>query len=44
MFCFHNYRNKPFSSKPVLRCGAAPFAFIFVVLRSLAAPLALFPP
>ena len=21
--CFHNYNNKPFSGKPILRCGTA---------------------
>ena len=41
--CFHNYRNKPFSGKPFLQFGAAPFVSIFVVLSSLAALFALFP-
>ena len=31
---FHNYRNKLFNGKPILRCGAAPFLFIFVILMS----------
>ena len=41
--CFHNYRIKLFDSKPILRFGTALFAFILVVLSSLAALLALFP-
>ena len=41
MVVFYNYRNKLFS-KPILRVGAAPFLFVFVVLSSLAAPFALF--
>ena len=32
-----------FRGKTILRCGAAPFLFIFVVFSSLAALLVLFP-
>ena len=35
--CFYNYKNKSFSGKPILRCGGAPFLFIFVMLNLLAA-------
>ena len=31
--CFHNYRIKLFSGKPILGFRAAPFPFIFVVLK-----------
>ena len=32
--CFHNYRNKLFNGKPILRFGAALFVFIFALLSS----------
>ena len=39
----HNYKNKPFNSKPILRFGAVSYLFIFMALGSLAALFALFP-
>ena len=41
--CFYKYRNKPFGGKHILRCGAAPFLFIFVMLNSLAELFVLLP-
>ena len=32
--CFHNYINKLFNGKPILRCGVALFRFILVALSS----------
>ena len=40
---FYNYRNKLFSGKLILRCGATPFQFIFLIFSSLAALFVLFP-
>ena len=32
LFFFHNYRNKQFSGKPILRFYAVPFLFVFAAL------------
>ena len=40
--CFHNYINKLFNGKPILRFDATPFAFLFAVLSPLPALFALF--
>ena len=40
---FHNYTNKLFSGKSILRIVAAPLLFLFVIRSSLAALFALFP-
>ena len=40
---FSQLKNKLINGKPILRFGAAPFAFILMVLSSLAALFALFP-
>ena len=40
--CFHNYKNKLCSGKPIFRFGAGLFVFIFMVLSSLPALFALF--
>ena len=41
--CFFNYQNIRLNGKSILQFGAAPFVFIFLVLKSLAALFALFP-
>ena len=42
MLFFYDYRNKLFSFRYILQFGAAPCAFIFVVLSSLDALFAFF--
>ena len=41
--CFYNYRNELYCGRTILRFGAVPLEFIFVILSFLVALLVLFP-